>query len=48
MERSPEYSANTLLSTDSGTQRPVKAANIVYQTLTIAAMLILLGSLLVF
>lgn len=48
MERSPEYSTNTFFSTDNGTQRPVKAANIVYQTLTIAAMLILLGSLWVF
>lgn len=48
MERSPEYSANTFLSTETGTQRPVKAANIVYQTVTIAAMLILLGSLWVF
>lgn len=48
MERSPEYSANTLLSTDNSTQRPVKAATIAYQTLTVAAMLILLGSLWVF
>ena len=48
MERSPEYSTNTLLSTENGTQRPVKAANIVYQTLTVAAMILLLGSLWVF
>jgi len=48
MERSPEYSATTFLSTDDSHQKPVRAANIVYQTLTVAAMLLLLGSLWVF
>lgn len=48
MERSPLYSTNTLLSADNGTHRPIKAANIIYQTVTVAAMLILLGSLWVF
>ena len=48
MEHSPEYSINSLPSTENGLQRPIKAANIVYQTLTIAAMIMLLGSLWVF
>ena len=48
MERSPEYSINSFPSTENGFQRPIKAANIVYQTLTIAAMIMLLGSLWVF
>ncbi len=48
MERSPEYSTNTLYSSENGLQKPVRAANIVYQTLTVAAMILLLGSLWVF
>jgi hypothetical protein len=46
MQHSPEYSFNTL--SESGFQRPARAANIVYQGVTIAAMILLLGSLWVF
>jgi len=48
MERSPEYSTNMLPLTDRGSQSPVRSANFVYQTLTVAAMILLLGSLWVF
>jgi hypothetical protein len=48
MEHSPEYSFNSLPTTENGLQRPFKAANIVYQSLTVAAMILLLGSLWVF
>jgi hypothetical protein len=45
MEHSPEYPFNSLPSSASGPQKPVKAATIVYQGVTIAAMVLLLGSL---
>ena len=48
MQHSPEYSFNTVPSSENGLQRPVKAANIIYQGVTIAAMILLLGSLWVF
>ncbi len=48
MQHSPEYSFNPLPSTEIGLQKPVRAANIAYQTVTIAAMILLLGSLWVF
>jgi hypothetical protein len=46
MQRFPGYSFNTLPESDI--QRPVRAANIVYQGVTVAAMILLLGSLWVF
>ena len=48
MQHSPEYSFNTVPSSESGFERPVKAANFIYQGVTIAAMILLLGSLWVF
>ena len=45
MQQSPNYNPS---STENGLQGPVRAANIVYQTLTIMAMVLLLGSLWVF
>jgi hypothetical protein len=48
MKHSPEYSFNTVPSSENDFQRPVRAANIVYQGVTIAAMILLLGSLWVF
>jgi hypothetical protein len=49
MQHSPDYcSFNSLPSTENGIQRPVRAANIAYQYITIAAMILLLGSLWVF
>jgi hypothetical protein len=48
MEHSPEYTVNLSSPSDIGIQKPVRAANIVYQSLTIAAMVLLLGSLWVF
>lgn len=49
MEHSPEYSCNSLPSSVGGIQNPSgKAATIVYQGVTIAAMLLLLGSLWIF
>ena len=48
MQHSPEYSFNPLPSSESGLQKPVKTATIVYQTVTIAAMVLLLGSLWLF
>lgn len=45
MEHSPEYSFNSLPSSASEHQKSGKAATIVYQGVTIAAMLLLLGSL---
>lgn len=50
MQHSPEYSCNSLPSSSaSGPQNaPGKAATMVYQGVTIAAMLLLLGSLWVF
>lgn len=46
MTQSPAYSFNP--SAESGLQKPVRAANVVYQSVTIAAMILLLGSLWVF
>jgi hypothetical protein len=46
MPQSPAYSFNP--STDIGLQKPVRAANLVYQSVTVAAMILLLGSLWVF
>ena len=49
MQHSPEYySFNSLPSTENEFQRPIKAANIAYQYITVAAMILLLGSLWVF
>ena len=48
MEHSPEYSLNHLPSTENVLQRPERSSAIVYQTLTIAAMILLLGSMWVF
>ncbi len=48
MERSPEYSFDSLPSTEIGLQSPARAANIAYQYLTVAAMILLLASLWVF
>lgn len=49
MQHSPEYSCNSLPSSVSGTQSTSgKAATIVYQCVTVAAMLLLLGSLWIF
>lgn len=48
MQHSPEYSCNSLPSSVSRPQNPGKAATIVYQGVTIAAMLLLLGSLWIF
>jgi hypothetical protein len=46
MHHFPESSFNTF--SESGLQKPARAANIVYQSVTIAAMILLLGSLWVF
>jgi len=48
MQHSPDYSFSQSPSTEMGHQRPVRAANIVYQSLTITAMVLLLGSLWIF
>jgi hypothetical protein len=48
MEHSPEYPLNHLPSTESALQQPGRSAAIVYQSLTIAAMILLLGTLWVF
>lgn len=48
MQHSPEYSFNPMPSSEIGFEKPGKAATIVYQGVTIAAMLLLLGSLWVF
>jgi hypothetical protein len=48
MQHSPEYSLNQLPSTEGALQGPGKSAAIVYQSLTIAAMILLLGTLWVF
>ncbi len=48
MEHSPEYLLNQLPSTESALQRPQRSTAIVYQSLTIAAMILLLGSMWVF
>ena len=46
MQRFPGYTFDTLPERDF--QRPVRAANIAYQGVTVAAMILLLGSLWVF
>jgi hypothetical protein len=48
MQHSPEYSCNPMSLSDGSPQQPAKAATIVYQSLTIAAMVLLLGSMWVF
>lgn len=48
MERSPEYPFKSSPSSTDGLPKPSKAANLVYQCVTVAAMLWLLGSLWVF
>jgi hypothetical protein len=48
MRHSPEYSFNPMPLSENGLQKPAKSATIVYQTVTIAAMILLLGSLWVF
>jgi hypothetical protein len=48
MHRSPEFSSNPMPTSASGFQRPAQAATMVYQGVTIAAMLLLLCTLWVF
>lgn len=48
MQRSPEPSSNPMPTSASGLQKPAQAATMVYQGVTIAAMLLLLCSLWVF
>ena len=48
MQSSPEFSSNSVASYAGIGQRPVKAANIVYQGLTVVAMLLLLCTMWVF
>jgi len=48
MQQSTEYTLSSLPSTENGPRKPVRAANIAYQYITIAAMILLLGSLWVF
>jgi hypothetical protein len=48
MEHSPEYSVKPLPCSADGPTKPGKSATLVYQCVTIAAMLLLLGSLWVF
>jgi hypothetical protein len=48
MQHSAQYSFNPSTSTEIGAQRPVQAANMAYQSVTIVAMILLLGSLWVF
>jgi hypothetical protein len=48
MQHSPEYTYTTPPTSANGFPVPGKAATIVYQGVTIAAMLLLLGSLWVF
>jgi hypothetical protein len=48
MQPSPEFSSNSVPSSTGSFERPVQAANLVYQCVTVAAMLLLLGSLWVF
>ena len=48
MHRSPEFSSNPMPTSASGSQRPAQAATMVYQSVTIAAMLLLLCTLWVF
>lgn len=48
MKGSPEYPFNPMPSNESGFQISGRAANVAYQSLTVAAMILLLGSLWVF
>jgi hypothetical protein len=48
MESSPEFSSNSLNPSAGGLEQPVHAATMVYQGVTIIAMLLLLCSLWVF
>lgn len=48
MKGSPEYVFNPSPSSESGFQISGRAANVAYQSLTVAAMILLLGSLWVF
>jgi hypothetical protein len=48
MQSSPEFTSNLLHSSVGGPERPAHAATVVYQAVTIAAMLLLIGSLWVF
>jgi hypothetical protein len=48
MQFSPEFSSNSVASDASSGQQPTKAANIVYQGVTVVAMLLLLCTMWVF
>jgi hypothetical protein len=48
MQSSPEFSSNSLPSSAAGLDEPSQAATMVYQGLTIVAMLLLLCTLWVF
>jgi hypothetical protein len=48
MQHSPEFSSNAMHPSASSLHRPSRAATMVYQGVTIAAMLWLLGSMWVF
>ncbi len=48
MPNSPELTSNPITSFEGGAPKPAHAATIVYQCVTVAAMLILLGTLWVF
>lgn len=48
MQRFPEFSSNPLPSSASGIRKPAQAATMVYQGVTIAAMLLLLCTLCAF
>jgi hypothetical protein len=48
MQRFPEVSSEPMPTSKSGSLRPAQASNIVYQGVTIAAMLVLLCTMWVF
>jgi hypothetical protein len=48
MQPSPEFSSNSVSSFARDAQKPVQAATIVYECVTIAAMLLLLCTMWVF
>jgi hypothetical protein len=48
MHSSPEFSSNSVGAYTGGGQQPAKAATIVYQGVTVAAMLLLLCTMWVF
>ncbi len=48
MQSSPELTSNVLHSSVGGPERPARAATVVYQAVTIAAMVLLICSLWVF